>query len=160
MADLETWSQVAEIVGGATVVAGVAFGALQARQWLRQRRDTAALEILRSYQDEVWTRFVRRIYLLPDHADPRQIGADPELEQAAVYVAVALNGMAYAIHQGTVPRRVFIDWDPDTPRICWRKLDRWVRAVRRHSGGPRVYHWFEWWVGELERLVPAVPRAP
>ena len=64
--DLSFLSQIAQILGGVTVLAAVVFGIAQLRQFQQQRRDAAAVELMRSLQDGEFTRAFRLIISLPE----------------------------------------------------------------------------------------------
>ena len=68
------------------IVAGVGFGLVEVRQALRDRRDHAAVDIVRTVQTQEVRRAVERVFDLPDDADPDVIRGDPDLLEAALAV--------------------------------------------------------------------------
>ncbi len=71
--DLQTLANVAQILGAVAVVAAIVFGFVQIRQFRVQRRDAAAAELVRSFQDASFTQSFRLITALPDNATPEQL---------------------------------------------------------------------------------------
>jgi len=63
---LQTLANFAEIVGGAAVVGGVVFAVWQIRQYREQRRDVAAIEIVRSLQSREFIEAFRLLSRVPD----------------------------------------------------------------------------------------------
>ena len=55
MIDLATLANIAEILGGLTIVAGAVFAVVQIREFRAQRREVVAVEMIRSFHDpDVW----------------------------------------------------------------------------------------------------------
>ena len=71
--DLQTLANVAQILGAVAVVAAIVFGFVQIRQFRVQRRDAAAAELVRSFQDASFTQSFRLITALPDNATAEQL---------------------------------------------------------------------------------------
>jgi hypothetical protein len=63
--DLQTLANVAQILGATAVVTAIFFGIAQIRQFHLQRRDSAAAELVRSFQDSEFSRSFRLISSLP-----------------------------------------------------------------------------------------------
>src|SRR5687768_7500323 len=81
--DLGTAANVATTLA---VVIGVVFGLAQLRQAVRDRRDHAAVDIVRTVQTQEVRRAVGTILRLPDDVDPDVIRSDPALLDAALAV--------------------------------------------------------------------------
>jgi hypothetical protein len=65
---LETLANFAQMLGAIAVVAAIAFGVAQIRQFRQQRRDALAVELMRSIQDTEFTRSLRILLTLPVNA--------------------------------------------------------------------------------------------
>ncbi len=63
---LETLANLAELIGGAAVLGGVAFAVWQIRQYRQQRRDAAAIEIVRTIQSREFAEAFRLLSRVPD----------------------------------------------------------------------------------------------
>ncbi len=73
--DLQTLANFAQILGAAAVVAAIVFGIAQIRQFRLQRRDSAAAELVRSFQDVEFSRSFRLISALPKEATAAEVRA-------------------------------------------------------------------------------------
>jgi hypothetical protein len=74
------------IITTVAVVVGVGFGLIELRQALRNRRDHAAVDIVRTVQTQEVRRAVERVLKLPDDVDPNVIRGDADLLEAALAV--------------------------------------------------------------------------
>lgn len=160
MPDLQTWANLAEIVGGAAVVGGVLYAAIQIHQQKAQRTQTAVLQMFQSFQDDTFGRAVRLVVSLPDDADPRAISKDKDMEEAAIRVASAYAAVGYALELGALPAKAAASWDTGLPQLVWRKLRRWVHAGRKRGGLPTLYRNFEWAATYFEQRWPLPARPP
>ena len=72
-----------EVFTAIAVVIGIIFGLMELRQATRNRRDHAAVDIVRTVQTQEVRQAVRKIFNLPLDADPKLIRNDPEILAAA-----------------------------------------------------------------------------
>ena len=63
---LQTLANLAQILGAVAVIAGIAFGFTQVRQFRQQRQDALAVELMKSIQDTKFTRSPRILMEVPD----------------------------------------------------------------------------------------------
>jgi hypothetical protein len=63
--DLNTLASLAEILGAVFVVGGLGFGVVQLQHYRQQRRETAAIELLRSFHNPEFSRSPRAVLALP-----------------------------------------------------------------------------------------------
>ena len=90
--DLQTLANVAQILGAVAVVAAIVFGFVQIRQFRVQRRDAAAAELVRSFQDASFTQSFRLITALPDNATSEELRSGGRaMEEAALPSAFAMK---------------------------------------------------------------------
>lgn len=154
MVELGTLANVAEVVGGAAVLTGLAYAVWEIRRYREQQRREAGMRWLETFQSEAWARSVRRVWRLPDDADPAVIAEDPGREAAVNHFVTVMNIWGFLVHDGIVPedlasRAAAADVMP----VAWRKLRRWVRAVEE-VGGTQPFRWFMWWVDHLADAEP------
>jgi hypothetical protein len=57
--DLQSLANIAEIFGALLIIIGVLFALVEIRHLRRQRRETAAMEIMRAFQSPEFTRALR-----------------------------------------------------------------------------------------------------
>jgi hypothetical protein len=90
MPDIGTLANLAGIVSGLAVIGGAAFAVIQLREYRKQRRDDAAVELVRSFYNADFARSVRLIRLLPDGCKAAELRAKgSEHEEAAILVSFA-----------------------------------------------------------------------
>jgi hypothetical protein len=149
--DLNYWSQIAQILSGITVVAGVIFGFLQFRQYQHQRRDAAALEIMRSFQDSEFTRSMRLLYALPDALSASEFRAlGSEHEDAALVVGTRFETMGLLGFREDIPFELLEDLIGGVCIALWIKLRVWAEDVRREQKQRMFLEWFQWLAERLE----------
>lgn len=134
----------------AAVVIGVGFGIAQLRQAVRDRRDHAAVDIVRTVQTQEVRRAVAQIYRLAPNADPQVIRDDPELLEAALAVDSACEMWGAMVFEGVVDHHLLDRMVGGWVRATWRRLGRWVEAERSAAGNPNIGEWWQWLYELLE----------
>ena len=74
MTDLTTLANLAEIFGAVVVVGGLGFGVVQLHNYRQQRRETAAIELLRSFHNPEFSRALRVVLDIPVGARKKDLG--------------------------------------------------------------------------------------
>lgn len=95
---LRQLSNYADILGALTVVGGVVFGLIQLSEYRKQRRDSIAAELMRTFYNVDFADAVALVRTLPDHcpaSDLRQRG--PQYERAAVIIGKSLETMGLLV---------------------------------------------------------------
>jgi hypothetical protein len=126
------------------IVAGVGFGLVQLRHALRDRRDHAAVDIVRTVQTQEVRRAVERVLKLPDDADPDVIRGDPDLLEAALAVDSACEMWGSMVYEGVVDHHMLDRMVGGWVRGTWSRLRRWVEDERIANRSPNVGEWWEW----------------
>lgn len=154
MADLGTLANLAEIFGAATVAGGVAFAVLQIRHLRAQRMETAAIELVRSFQSPEFVRAVRIVWELPDGLDAEALVArGPEVEEAAITVGSVFETLGVMVFHRIAPLAIVQDLMGGTVQVAWRKLRPYAEATRREAGFEKPYEWFQWLAERLEEAL-------
>ena len=149
--DLNSVSQMAQILSGIAVVVAIVFGVAQVRQFQRQRLDSAAVELMRSLQDREFTNAFRLIFPLPKGLPAAEFGAlGPEYEDAAICIAVRLETMGLLVYQESIPLHLVEEIIGGTAVLFWTKLRPWVEEHRAEQKHQLLFEWFQWLA---ERLV-------
>ncbi|MCA1588296.1 MAG: hypothetical protein LC744_06510 [Chloroflexi bacterium] len=133
------------------VVVGVVFGLAELRHANRDRRDHAAVDIVRTVQTQEVRRAVERVLKLPDDADPDLIRSEPELVEAALAVDSACEMWGSMVFEGVVDHRMLDRMVGGWVRGSWPRLRRWVEAERLANRSPNVGEWWQWLYELLER---------
>ena len=151
MADLATLADLADVVGAAVVVGGVAFAVVQLRQYRRQREDTGAFTVLQQWADAESLKALDAVYALPDSA-PAEIveAANARGEVTKIYNRLELMGMM--VHARMLPISTANEWAGGAVRVSWRKLRPWIEGKRTSIGSERPGEWFQWLAERFDDL--------
>jgi len=149
--DLQSLSYIAQILSAATVVVAVVFGIVQVRLARQQRRDLAAVELMRSIQDAEFTHSLRLIGPLPPGASARELrrGGDAH-EDAALALGTRYETLGYLVFRGTIPLELVEEQVGGVAIAVWKRMGDWVAAIRTEQDQPLFLEWFQWLVQELE----------
>jgi hypothetical protein len=140
----------ANLATTAAVIVAVAFGLTELRRAARDRRDRAAIEIVRAVQTQDTFRAVGKVLNLPDDADPQLIRSDPALSEAAMLVYFACEMFGSIVFEGVVELHTFDRMVGGWVRSTWRRLRRWVESERVEDRSPNVGEWWQWLYEQLE----------
>jgi hypothetical protein len=132
------------------IVVGVAFGLTEVRHAVRDRRDHAAVDIVRTVQTQEVRRAVERVLRLPEGADPAVIRGDPELLDAALAVDSACEMWGSMVYEGVVDQQMLDRMVGGWIRGTWLRLGRWVEAERADKRSPNVGEWWQWLYERLQ----------
>jgi hypothetical protein len=139
-----------DIVVALAVVLGVAFGLAELRNATRDRRDHAAVDIVRTVQTQEVRRAVERVLRLPDDTDPEVIRLDPALLDAALAVDSACEMWGSLVYEGFVDLHMLDRMVGGWVRGTWLRLRRWVEVKRADDRNPNVGEWWQWLYERLE----------
>jgi hypothetical protein len=139
--DLATAANLATTVA---VVVAVVFGIAELRRAARERRDAAAVEVVRAVQTQEIHLAVGRILKLPDDADPQVIRKDPELLESAMLVYFAAEMLGSIVFEGVVDLHTLDRMIGGWVRSTWVRLRRWIASERIDNRNPNVGEWWQW----------------
>lgn len=143
--------QVAQIVAPVIVGGGIALGIAQLREFQRQRRAAAAVEIVQSFRNVEFNKALRVVWAIPDGETASTLRArGTDCEEAAILVSTTIEVVGVLIYRRVVPLEIVDDLMGDAIVGFWPKLRDWVEAMRREQGRESVYEWFQWLVERLE----------
>jgi hypothetical protein len=155
-------SSLANLLNAIAVTIGVAFAAAQIRDYRRQRRRDAMVELVRSFQSPAFTRALRRINGLPDGASAQQIrdgwGADGE--DAVFLVGLTWESLGVLVFRREVTLDLMDDLFSGAISISWRKLQAFVEEDRRFMGRETVWEWFQWLADRMREHESSTPPTP
>lgn len=132
------------------VVVGIVFGLVELRRATRDRRDHAAVDIVRTVQTQEVRRAVGRVLRLPNDADPEMVRSDPTLLDAALAVDSACEMWGAIVFEGVVDLHLLDRMVGGWVRGSWSRLRRWVEAERADTRNPNVGEWWQWLYERLE----------
>lgn len=147
MADLETLANWAEVLGTLTILGGLLFAVIQIRQYRRQLRETATLELMNKFQSPEFAQAFRILRSLPQDVPSSELKAsNPESEAAAMFVCSVYETVGVLVFRRILPFQVVEDLTGGAIVLCWRKLRTWIEELRVETSNDRVFEWFQWLV--------------
>ena len=141
---------IVEVCTAIAVVLGIVFGLFELRQTTRNRRDHAAVDIVRTVQTQEVRQAIRQIFDLPLDADPQGIRNDPELLAAALAVDSACEMWGSMVFEGVVDHRLLDRMVGGWVRGSWARLHTWVESERIETQSVNVGEWWQWLYELLE----------
>jgi hypothetical protein len=152
MIDLGMLANIAEILGASTIVGGAIFAILQIREFRAQRRESVAVELLRSFHDPDLVDAVNLIRKLPDGASAEELRSrGEEYERAAVMISTTYETVALLVYREMSSFSIVRDLTGGLVVVMWRRLAGWTEAIRREQAQPSWAEWFQWLAEQLER---------
>ena len=139
-----------DVIVALAVVLGVGFGLAELRHAARNRRDHAAVDIVRTVQTQEVRRAVNRVLNLPADVDPEVIRGDPAMLDAALAVDSACEMWGSMVYEGVVDLHMLDRMVGGWIRGSWSRLRRWVEAERADNQDPNVGEWWQWLYERLE----------
>ena len=144
-ADLQSVSNIAEIIGALLVITGVFFGLIEIRHYRQQRQETAAMEIMRSFQSPGFTSALRLVMDFEQQCRNCDDEAMPlELQDAAMLVSTTLESTGLMVYQRIVPFALVQQLMGGTIQASWRVLSPHTEWLRHKLGRPSIHEWFQW----------------
>jgi hypothetical protein len=138
------------VVTTLAILFGVVFGLIELRHAARDRRDHAAVDIVRTVQTQDVRRAVERILNLPMDVDPAIVRGDPALLDAALAVDSACEMWGSMVFEGVVDHRLLDRMVGGWVRGTWRRLRVWIEAERVENQSPNQGEWWQWLYERLE----------
>jgi hypothetical protein len=139
-----------DIATTSAVVFGVIFGLAEVRQAVRDRRDLAAVDIVRTVQTQEVRQAVERVLRLPDDADPELVRGDPDTLDAALAVDSACEMWGSMVFEGVVDQHMLDRMVGGWIRGTWTRLRPWVEAERAEKRNPNIGEWWQWLYEQLQ----------
>lgn len=139
-----------EFLAAIAVLVGVAFAVVQLRQSNVQRRDHAAVDIIRTVQTQEVRRAVRKVLSLPESADPSLVKDDVDMLNAALAVDSACEMWGCMVFEGVVDHKMLDRMVGGWIRGSWKRLHLWIEQEREITGNVNVGEWWQWLFEVLE----------
>lgn len=161
---LDTLANLAQVLGAIAVVAAIAFGLAQIRQFRQQRRDALAVELMRSIQDAEFTRSLRILLTVPIQTSAEEFRArGTSVEDAAWSLCAKYETLGYLVYRGIMPIALVEELVGGVGIHLWSRLRPWAEAIREEQGQPLLLEWFQWLAERLEErhrqhAIPAYTR--
>ncbi len=150
--DLSTLADLAEVIGAAIVIGGVAFAFVQLAQFRRQRRDMMALELARSFGTPEFAHAIRLVLSLPSGITAAQLRAmDSRYEDAAMLVSLTFESVGIMVRRRITTLDIVWELMGGVVVAAWEKLSVWAGDVRREQGFEKFDEWTEWLSDQMKR---------
>jgi hypothetical protein len=143
--NLTELSDIAQVVGAVTVVAGTLFALKQLSEMRQQRADVVACELMRSFLDAEMTRAIRLIRTLPDGVSAEELRlAGPEAELAALRIGITFETMGLLVYRRIAPLDLVVELAGGMVVAMWRKIGPLEERIRIEQAQPSSAEWFQW----------------
>jgi hypothetical protein len=150
-----TWEAVTAVgttFTGLVIFVTAVVGIVQLRQFRAQRRDVAAVELVRSLQDDTFLDAYRSIFAAGGQAispDPRQ--ADAGYNKAAIVLGFRFEMLGVLVYRGTIPFEVAEELVGGFVLLAWKRLKNTTLETRASLGWPTFLEWFQWLAERFEQ---------
>ena len=152
---------VLQAIETAAVATGVAFAIVQVRQYRRDRRRAAAIELLHSFQAPAFAEALNIVYNLPDDLSREELEARLEGRFHILYSLVTTwESLGILVHMGEVDLDLVEDFFSGPILISWRKLQRHVIGERAATRRDTIEEWFQWLAERLQERETKRPALP
>jgi hypothetical protein len=159
--DLNALANLAEIFGAVVVVCGLGFAVVQMQHYRQQRRETAAIELLRSFQNPEFSRSLRAVLGLPKGLRKSDLGECSDGEKNAIMVVVlTFESIGVMVFRGIVPLQMV---DELLGGVCvdsWARLNQYMQDFRDESDRKTMSEWFQWLAERLDEHHKRYGRPP
>lgn len=143
------------------VVIAIGFAMVQVRQYRRDKRREAAMELLHAFQTPSFARALNIVYEMPEGLGKEEVEAYAGDEFHLVYaMTTTWESLGVLVYHGEIDLQLIDDFFSGPIRISWRKLKAQVMGEREATGRETINEWFQWLndrLGEMESLEPPVP---
>ena len=151
MTDLSHLANVAEILGAIVVIGGVVFAIIQMRSLRQQRRELAAIELFRSFGNANFNKAYETILAVPEGLSRTELNSRaPGVNSCATLICTTMENIGVMTYQRIVPFQVVHNLMGSSAVLLWRRLDKWVAALREDLQNPEAFEWFQWLAEKLE----------
>ena len=151
MADLSSLANLAEIFGAFVVVGGLGFAVIQMQHYRQQRRETAAIELLRSFQNPEFSRSLRAVLVLPKGLRKNDLEECSDGEKNAIMVVVlTFESIGVMVFRGIVPLEMVNELLGGVCVESWSRLNQYMQDSRAESDRKTMGEWFQWLAERLD----------
>jgi hypothetical protein len=135
------------------VIAVTAIVAVVQLQHLRaQRRDSAAIELIRSVQDVDLARAFTLIMSLPPGISADDLHAKgPQYVEAGTLIGLRFEMLGLLVHRGVIAFDVVEDLTQGGVLGAWARLESTTMQTRKTQNLPLFLEWFEWLAAQYEK---------
>lgn len=148
----ESVTAIATAFTGCVIAITAIVGVYQLRQFREQRRDAAAIEIMRSLQDVTFARAFHIVFTLPEGSSPADFrDAGTEAEEAAQIVGFRFETIGLLVYRRTLSFELVEELIGAAVLLMWRRLRGFITQTRKQKNYPMFCEWFQWLAEQLEK---------
>jgi len=137
---------------GLVILVTALVGANQLAQMREQRRDTSAVDLMRSIQDSDFARAFSLIMSVPADVSSEDLGAcGHEYVEAVTILSFRFEMLGLLVHRGTISFSLTEDLVGGAVVSIWHRLRRIAQETRKAQGWPMYLEWFQWMAEQFER---------
>jgi hypothetical protein len=152
---------IAQVIEALAVVIGVGFAMVQVRQYRREKRREAALELMHSFQTPSFAEAMNLVYNLADGLSREEIESSLGEKFHLVYALMTTwESLGILVYMGEVDLDLVDDFFSGPIKISWRKLQGHVLGERELLGRDTIEEWFQWLTERLAERESQRPRIP
>jgi len=124
----------------------------QLRQLRGQRQDVAAVELVKSLQDEGFVRACRVVLSLSEEMSAADISAKgSDFQEAALLLGFRFETLGVLVYREAVPFAVAEELVGGLVVGSWRRLKANIANKRESLGYPMYLEWFQWLAEQFEK---------
>jgi hypothetical protein len=151
--NLENLANIAELLGGVSIVVALTFSFFQIREFKMRRRNSVAAGLMQSFYSADLSHAIALLRLLPDGISARQLRErGHDYEEAAILVTMTFETMGLMVHRGIAPFSLVEELAGGMVVVMWRKLSSWLEAVSEEQDQPSWAEWFQWLAEQLKAV--------
>jgi hypothetical protein len=159
--DLSTLANLAEVFGAFVVVGGLGFGVIQMQHYRQQRRETAAIELLRSFHNPEFSRSLRAVLALAKGVRKSDLGDCSDGDQNAIMVVVlTFESIGVMVFRNIVPLEMVNELLGGVCIESWARLNQYMQDSRAESDRKTMSEWFQWLAERLDEHHKRYGRPP
>jgi hypothetical protein len=159
--DFNTLANLAEIFGAFVVVGGLGFAVIQMQHYRQQRRETAAIELLRSFQNPEFSRSLRAVLTLPRGVCKSDLEECGDGEKNAIMVVVmTFESIGVMVFRGIVPLEMVNELLGGVCVESWARLSQYTQDFRVENDRKTMSEWFQWLAERLKEHHARYGRQP
>lgn len=148
----EAVTAIATAFTGCVIALTALVGFYQLRQFQQQRRDSSAIELMRSLQDTTFAHAFRIILALPEGVPASELAAaGSEIEEAAQILAFRFETLGLLVYRGAISFDVMEDLVGGAVLSIWDRLKDGVRQTREQKNYPMYCEWFQWLAEQFDK---------
>ncbi len=150
-----------QAVEAVAVVIAVGFAIVQVRQYRREKRREAAVELLHSFQTPQFAKALNIVFNLPDGLSKEEIESTVGDDFHLVYALMTTwESFGILVFRGEVDLDLVDDFFSGPIKISWQKLQGHVMGERSMLERDTIEEWFQWLterLAERESQMPPIP---